>query len=159
MPALLSADWKIVTRTGDSTLPEYFKGSLRRTDTSPAYTTVMDSEHRRQVNWRNDLRQYEIVEWPPEVQPNSLPWTVIKIEQRTSDTGERKQFFSRTARHLVSRVTQSVGAQTMIDGWYIEVPGLAKEKSGSGGHFAVLTLSVAAQSPPTNRTRAGWPGA
>ena len=30
MPALLSADWKIVTRTGASTLTEYFKGSLRR---------------------------------------------------------------------------------------------------------------------------------
>ena len=144
MPALLSADWKIVTRTGDSTLTEYFKGSLRRTDSSPVYTTVMDSEHRGQVNWRNDLRQYEIVEWPPEVQPNSLPGTVIKIEQRTSDTGERKQFFGRTARHLVSRVTRSDGPQTVIDGWYIEPPGLPKEKSG----FAVLTLSVAGQSPP-----------
>ena len=39
----------------------------------------MDSEHRRHVNWRNDLQQYEIVEWPPEVQPNSLQVTVIKI--------------------------------------------------------------------------------
>jgi hypothetical protein len=62
MPALLSADWKIITRTGESTLTEYFKGSLTRTDSSPVYTTAMDSEHRRQVNWRNDLRQYEIVE-------------------------------------------------------------------------------------------------
>src|SRR5215469_6927286 len=105
MPALFSADWKIVTRTGDSTAIEYFKGSLKRTDSSPAYTTVMDSEHRRQVNWRNDLRQYEIVAWPPEV-PNSLPGTVIKIERRTSNMGERKQFFGRTARHLVSRVTR-----------------------------------------------------
>ena len=143
MPALLSADWKIVTRTGDSTLTEYFKGSLRRTDSS-AYTTVMDSEHRRQVNWRNDLQQYEIVEWPPEVQRNSLPVTVIKIERRTSDTGERKRFFGHTARHLVSRVTHSDGNQTLIDGWYIEAPGLA---SGKGG-FAILTLGVAGQSPP-----------
>jgi hypothetical protein len=148
MPALLSADWKIVTRTGDSTLTEYFKGSLRRTDSSPTYTTVMDSEHRRQVNWRNDLRQYEIVEWPPEVQPKSLPGTVIKIERRTSDVGERKQFFGRTARHLVSRVTRSDGPQTVIDGWYIEAAGLPKGKSGSGGYFAVLTLAVAGQRPP-----------
>ena len=109
MPALLSADWKIVTRTGASTLTEYFKGSLTRTDSSPAYTTVMDSEHRRQVNWRNDLRQYEIVEWPPEVQPNS---------------------------------------ETLIDGWYIEAPGLPKAKSGSGGYFTFLTITVAGQSPP-----------
>ena len=103
MPALLSADWKIVTRTGASTLTEYFKGSLTRTDSSPAYTTVIDWEHRRQVNWRNDLRQYEIVEWPPEVRPNASGPAVV-IEQQTTDTGERKQFFGRTARHLVSRV-------------------------------------------------------
>ena len=69
---------------------------------------------------------------------------MITIERRTSDTGERKQFFGRTARHLVSRVTRSDGPQTVIDGWYIEAPGLPKEKSG----FAVLTLSVTGQSPP-----------
>ena len=148
MPALLNDDWKIVTRTGDSTLTEYFKGPLRRMDSSPASTTVIDSEHRRQVNWRNDLRQYEIVEWPPTVQPNLLPGTVVKIERRTSDTGERKRFFGHTARHLVSRVTRSDGTQTLIDGWYIEAPGLASGKSGPGGYFAILTLGVAGQSPP-----------
>src|SRR5215472_13521012 len=144
MPALLSADWKIVTQTGDSTLTEYFKGSLRRTDSSSAYTTVVDSEHRRQVNWRSDLRQYEIVEWPPPAQLNSLLGTVIKIERRTSDTGERKQFFGRTAHHLVSRVTRSDGPQTLIDGWFIDAPGLPRGPSS----FAVLTLAVAGQSPP-----------
>lgn len=148
MPALVSADWKIVTRAGDSTLTEYFKGSLSRTDSPSVYTTVIDSEHHRQVTWRSDLRQYEIVEWPPEVPSNSLPGTVIKIERPTSDTGERKQFFGRTARHLVSRVTRSDGPQTLVDGWYVEVPGLPATRSGSGGYFAVLTLSVAGQGPP-----------
>jgi hypothetical protein len=150
MPALLSADWKIVTRTDDRALTEYFKGSLTRTDSSAAYTAVMDFEHRRQVNWRNDLRRYEIVEWPPEARPNSLPGTVINIERRTTDTGERKQFFGRTARHLVNRVTRSDGPETVIDGWYIEAPGLPKRKPGSGGSFAVLTLTVAGQNsaPP-----------
>ena len=145
MPALLSADWKIVTRTGASTLTEYFKGSLTRTDSSPAYTTVMDSEHRRQVNWRNDLRQYEIVEWPPEVRPNASGPAIV-IERQTTDTGERKQFFGRTARHLVSRVTRSDGPETVtvIDGWYINTPGLPKGKSG----FTFSTLTVAGQSPP-----------
>jgi hypothetical protein len=73
---------------------------------------------------------------------------VIKIERRTSDTGERKQAFGRTARHLVSRVTRSDGPETVIDGWYIEAPGLPKGRSGSGGYFAVLTLAVAGQGPP-----------
>ena len=145
MPALLSADWKIVTRTGASTLTEYFKGSLTRTDSSPAYTTVIDWEHRRQVNWRNDLRQYEIVEWPPEVRPNASGPAIV-IERQTTDTGERKQFFGRTARHLVSRVTRSDGPETVtvIDGWYINAPGLPKGKSG----FTFSTLTVAGQSPP-----------
>ena len=143
MPALLSADWKIVTRTGASTLTEYFKGSLTRTDSSPAYTTVIDWEHRRQVNWRNDLRQYEIVEWPPEIRPNASGPAIV-IERHTTDTGERKQFFGRTARHLVSRVTRSDGLETVIDGWYINAPGLPKGKSG----FTFSTLTVAGQSPP-----------
>ena len=151
MPVLLCADWKIVTRTGDSALTEYFKGSLMRTDSSPAYTTVIDFEHRRQVNWRNDLRQYELVEWPPSVQPNSLPGTVIHIERHTTDTGERKPFFGRTARHLVSRVTRTDGLETMIDGWYIDASGLPKWKSGSGGSIAVLTVSFAGQRPAPPR--------
>jgi hypothetical protein len=145
MPALLCADWKIVTRTGDSTLTEYFKGSLMRTDSSPVYTSVLDFEHRRQVNWRNDLRQYEIIEWPPEVPPSPSGPT-ITIERHTTDTGERKQFFGRTARHLVSRVTRSDGPETVIDGWYIDA-----HKAGAGGSIAILTMSVAGQPPAPPR--------
>ena len=76
------------------------------------YTTVLDFEHRRQVNWRNDLRQYEIVEWPPEVRLNSSSVQTITIERHTTDSGERRQFFGRTARHLVSRVTHTDGLAT-----------------------------------------------
>ena len=151
MPALLSADWKIVTRTEDHTLTQYFKGALTRTDSSPEYTTVTDSEHRHQVNWRNDLHQYEVVEWPPAIRPNSSPATVINIERHTTDTGQRKQFFGRTVRHVVSRVIRSDGPETVIDGWYIEAPELPKWKSGSGGSIAVLTLAVAGQIPAPPR--------
>jgi len=99
--SVLYADWKIVTRTGDSGVTEFFKGALRRTDSSPAYTTVLDLNHRRQVNWRSDLRQYVIVEWPPQYQTDSPPGPVITIERNTRDTGERKQFFGRTGRALL----------------------------------------------------------
>lgn len=149
-PHLLCADWKIVTRTGDSTLTEYYRGSLKRTDSSPFCTTVLDFEHRRQVNWRNDLRNYEIVEWPPEVPPDpSGP--VIAIERRTTDTGERKQIFGRTARRLISRVTRSDGPETVMDAWYVDVPGLPKQKTGSGGTFAVMTIMISGQSPAPPR--------
>ena len=160
MPMLLWGDWKIVTRTGGATLTEYFKGSLKRVDSSPAYTTVMDFDHRRQVNWRSDLRQYEIVEWPPDIRPSpSSP--VINIERSTVNTGERKQLLGRTARHLVSRITRSDGPVTVIDGWYVEVPGLPKQQTGTGSTLAILTLAAANQSsaPPRNRTEVDWSSA
>ena len=48
----LNADWKIVTRTGDTSIAEYFKGALVRADSPPAFTSVSDFDHRRNVNWR-----------------------------------------------------------------------------------------------------------
>ena len=153
MPALLCAlgahacarrfDWKIVTRTDGETVTEYFSGSLMRTDYSFGYTSVLDFERRREVSWRNDLRQYQRDDLPPEVRPNASGPAIV-IERQTTDTGERKQFFGRTARHLVSRVTRSDGPETVIDGWYINAPGLPKGKSG----FTFSTLTVAGQSPP-----------
>ena len=147
----LYADWKIVTRTGDSSVTEFFKGALMRTDSLPAYTTVLDFDHRRQVNWRSDLRQYVIVGWPPEYRNDSSSGPVITIERNTADTGERKQFFGRNARRLVTRVTRSDGPETVIDGWYIEVPGLPRRKSGAGGAVGVLTTSIGGQRPAPPR--------
>uniref|UniRef100_Q01X86 DUF4412 domain-containing protein n=1 Tax=Solibacter usitatus (strain Ellin6076) TaxID=234267 RepID=Q01X86_SOLUE len=129
-------------------MAEYFKGALRRADLSPEYTEVLDFEHRSQVNWRSDLRQYMIIEWPPVDLPNqSLPGPSIVIERNTTDTGERKQFFGRSARRLVTRVTRGDAPETTIDGWYIEAPGLPKGKGG-GGAIAILTMAVAGQGRP-----------
>ena len=149
--SVLYGDWKIVTRIGNSSVTEFFKGALIRQDYLPAYTSVLDFDHRRQVNWRSDLRQYVIVEWPPEYQSDSPSRPVITIERNTTDTGERKQFFGRTARHLVTRVTRSDGPETMIDGWYIDAQGLPKWKNGASGSFAVLTISQGLRRPPPPR--------
>jgi hypothetical protein len=143
--SVLYGDWKIVTRTGDSSVTEFFKGELVRTDSSPAYTTVMDFNHRQQVAWRSDLRQYVIIQWPPALQSDLPPASVITIERNTTDTGQRKQFFGRTARHLVTHVTRSDGPETTIDGWYIDAPGFPKRKSGAGASLAILTTSVGGQ--------------
>jgi hypothetical protein len=147
---VLYADWKIVTRTGDSSATEFFKDALMRTDSSPAYTSVLDFDHRRQVIWRSDLRQYAIVEWPPQYQSDSSPGPVITVERNTTDTGDRKQFFGRTGRRLVTRVTRSDGPETVIDGWYLDVPGLPAPKNGAGGSLTVVTLSAGGHgsSPP-----------
>jgi hypothetical protein len=88
--SMLYGDWKIVTRTGDSSVTEFFKGELVRTDSSPAYTAVMDFNHRQQFIWRSDLRQYAIVQWPPAYKSDLPPASVITIERNTTDTGQRK---------------------------------------------------------------------
>ena len=138
----LNADWKIVTRTGDASIVEYFKGALMRADSAPGYTSVSDFDHRRNVNWRNDLRQYVVVEWPPEYQSDSSSRPVITIERNTTDTGERRQFFGRTAHHLVTHMTRSDGPDTLIDGWYVDAPGLPQLKRGSGNAVFVFSLGV-----------------
>ena len=120
----LHADWKIVTRTGDYSIVEYFKGALIRADSPPAYTSVSDFDHRRNVNWRNDLQQYLVVEWSPEPQSDSSSGPVITIEQNTTDTGEHQRFFGRTARHLVTHTARSDSPDTLTDGWYVDAPGL-----------------------------------
>jgi hypothetical protein len=51
--------------------------------------------------------------------------------------GERKQFFGRTARHLVTHMTHSDVPDTLIDGWYV-APGLPQLRA-SGNAVAVLT--------------------
>ena len=135
----LNADWKIVTRTGDTSIVEYFKGALVRADSPPAFTSVSDFDHRRNVNWRNDLRQYVVFEWSPEPQSDSSSGPVITIEQNTTDTGERQQFFGRTARHLVTHMTRSDSpdTSTVIDGWYAS--GLPRLKHDSGNAVMVIT--------------------
>jgi hypothetical protein len=149
LPTLLVADWKIVTQTGGDTITEYVKASLRRTDPSPAYSTVLDFDHRRQLNWRNDLRQYELVEWPRERQFEPASRVVITIERNTTDTGDRKQFFGRPARRLVTRTKRSDSpeSESVTDAWYIDVQPLPNIKRAAGGSFAVLTVSVAGETP------------
>ena len=145
----LLADWKIVTTNDGHTTTEYYKGASLRTDASTVYTTVADFEHRKQITWRNDLRQYTVLDWPPPptpADPSSRP--VIKIERTTTDTGERKQFFGRTARHLITRTLRD-GLETQTDGWYIDAPGLPRWKLGGGTAIAVLTSSVGNQKPVT----------
>jgi hypothetical protein len=147
---ILHGDWKIVTKSARGTMTEYFKGSLVRTDVTPAYATVLDYGRRSQINWRSDLREYAVVEWPPEP-PKDPSAPAIVVERSTRDTGEQKQFFGRTARHLITRVNRSDAPESVIDGWYIDAPGLPDRMRGAGNAVAVLTISVAGQKPAMPR--------
>ena len=145
--SVIYADWKIITRTSDRNVAEFFKGALMRRDFLPAYTTVLDFDNRRQVNWRSDLRQYEIVEWPPQQPSDSPSGPVITIERNTTDTGERRQFFGRPARRLVTRVTRSDGPEMVIDGWYIEAQDSLSGKPALAVRFSSRRLIWVAKGP------------
>ncbi len=53
------------------------------------------------------------------------PQDVVQIESKTVDTGERKTFFGRSAKHLITTTRRSAdeksaGGEETVDGWYIE---------------------------------------
>jgi hypothetical protein len=155
----LRADWKIVTRTASGRSTEYWKGSRVRQEPVPGYITVLDYGGRRQVNWRSDLRQYAIVEWPVQPPTNAANGPVIRIERSTRDTGERKQILGRAARHLITTLTRSDGPESLIDAWYVDAAGLPDWKTGSGGSFAVLSVSAASpgSGPPRIEVKQSGP--
>jgi hypothetical protein len=83
---------------------------------------------------------------PPPPGPN------VRVETETVDTGERKQFFGREARHVITtrRVTwlaepNRENRQTLIDGWYIDLdtsvscePWWWSERSGHAFAYATV---------------------
>jgi hypothetical protein len=50
--------------------------------------------------------------------------TAVQVESKTVDTGERKVFFGRSARHLITTTERadanSRGGEEIFDGWYID---------------------------------------
>lgn len=83
-----------------------------------------------------DSSQYESMQYPPELLTSApgAPKTsqsekpTVRVEVKTVDTGERKQLFGRTARHVITttKETSLEGAQsppyeTIRDGWYVDL--------------------------------------
>jgi hypothetical protein len=146
------AGWKITTQTdsesGHSILTEYFDGGLRRTDQiGPKglhYVTVVDFNDPRQIIWNMDLQQYLVVRLTRRYEGFTLSPQIIVIDQVTTDTGESRTFFGRTARHLLTRETSHAegGAASQserkIDGWYVDSETLPREKRGGGVYFLTV---------------------
>ena len=83
-----------------------------------------------------DSSQYESMPYPPKFL-TSAPGTpktsqsekpTMRIEIKTVDTGERRQLFGRTARHVITTIketslerSQSPPYETTRDGWYVDL--------------------------------------
>ena len=80
----------------------------------------------------------------------------VLIETETVDTGERREFFGRPARHVITtrRVNPLVGSrcresQTVTDGWYIDLDTRVTCDPwwSSGSSHAFLTIQTAGEQP------------
>jgi len=146
------AGWKIATQTDTessrSVLTEYFDGGLRRTEQADSnghrYVTILDFNHPRQIILNMDLQQYLVVRLTRRYEGFTLSPETIVYDQVTTDTGERRTIFGRTARHLLTHETSHVegGAASQperkIDGWYIDADTLPREKRGGSVHFLAV---------------------
>jgi hypothetical protein len=74
---------------------------------------------------------------PANAVPTAPSGRTVRITDETTDTGEREEFFGRTARHIITKRTIvrnpdaiSSGAQSEQDGWYLDLDANA----GCGAH-------------------------
>jgi hypothetical protein len=145
------ADWKITTVIqsghGQSVLTEYFKGALRRMDQfddiqgrHSESIEVLDFDRLRQTVWNTNLQEYAVIRMRRGTTSQSLGPDLV-IDKVTVDTGERRNFFGRLARHLITEETRTnrgangpADSKARIDGWYIDSELLPREKRGTVVH-------------------------
>jgi hypothetical protein len=108
-----------------------------------------------------DTQEYTSAPYPPKlltpeelkarglgtrVQQSATP--TVRVEIKTTDTGERKEIFGRTARHVITTTTQtpmegshSSHQESVSDGWYIDFdPQLSCDTKPTGsGHGVVFS--------------------
>src|ERR1051326_2328676 len=121
----LRADWKITTvstaATGKQIETEYFKDGLKRRDfhdgvNGPLRAVfVIDYKNLRDTSWDMKARQYMVQRLHRGYGGVSGPVIVIDIE--TTDTGERRNMFGCTARHLITKERRHPEADVNANEW------------------------------------------
>src|SRR5919198_1701011 len=123
---------------GENTV--YIKGQRQRTE-MPGMPTIQQCDLRRTIQINDQTRKYLIMPddtgQPEASAPAAAPQgptqtrrgAVVQITESIVDTGERKQMFGYTARHIkTTRVTDAPPeacnpghTETETDGWYIDL--------------------------------------
>lgn len=143
-----SGDMKVKVRTsfgvGVHYRTTYVEGDWRRIEQQNHYRTVRilhcDTQRAFEVDF--DRKQYSLVRWrkwpsreeteelvrkPDKRKAPEIEKRFGKEEWKTVDTGERKEVFGYTARHLIITVKRYPGTAVpsesteVIDGWYIDL--------------------------------------
>jgi hypothetical protein len=147
--ASASADLKITRKTGaggySGQTTVYIKGARERTE-MPTITTIRQCDLRRTIQLNERARKYVIVpdsegeasaattpassSTAPSQGPRaSRRGAVVTYTVNTTDTGERKTMFGRTARHVKTSTVMDAPAESCnpghmemeSDGWYIDL--------------------------------------
>jgi hypothetical protein len=141
------ADLKITTTVGGGmTQTTYIKGKRQRTEMqNPAFTmtTIQQCDLRRTVQLNDQTRKYIITPLDETGQPemsaaSGMPQgpqgparrgAVVNVTMTVTDTGERRQMFGYTARHIKTKMVMDAPPEacnpghneTETDGWYIDL--------------------------------------
>ncbi len=138
------ADLKITANTGGGTTRiTYIKGRRQRTEMqNPDFTmtTIQQCDLRRTVQLNDKTRKYIITPLDETGQPGTavaagVPQTpvrsgaVVNVTETVTDTGERKQMFGYTARHIKTKMVMDAPSEACtpghseseMDGWYIDL--------------------------------------
>jgi hypothetical protein len=157
--SVVLADIKITTKSGAGgqsyTSTTYIKGARQRTE-GMGYTSIYQCDLKRTIQINDKTRTYLITPvgdgsntsgaHPQSTGSPKRRGGVITYTTTVTDTGERKEMFGLTARHLKTKtvVEASEGACTPMnmemeaDGWYIDLPGgLNCAADGSAPQFPV----------------------
>ncbi len=144
-----SADTKIKTKMsvgpGGSESTVLVKGQRMRTESNFGPTTMVSIEQcdtGRTIQLNDRTKAYLILtdsgdstaqsSSEPGAAPAASGGGTIVVTMSAQDTGERKQFFGYTARHIKSQISTDVSKSTCgnkvnmkstTDGWYIDLPG------------------------------------
>lgn len=141
-----SADIKITTKnsfSGHQTQgTTYIKGARQRTDQAPGLVSIYQCDQKRIVQLNDSTRTYLIVPLTDDAAPAAQPATpaaradsasrkggIVTFTVNITDTGERKQMFGFTARHIKTSMTQESTPDACdksksridTDGWYIDL--------------------------------------
>jgi hypothetical protein len=139
------ADLKVTTRNTaaghSSQSTNYIKGSRQRMEAGMGIATIFQCDQKRMLQVNDNSRTYLITSLDGEEQPaeKSAPEKrqpaakerrggIVTYTVAATDTGERKQMFGFTARHIKSSMTKEASPEACdqskikieSDGWYID---------------------------------------
>ena len=124
----------------------YYKPQLWRADLSGRSYVIVDSANRRSIMVEPAVREYSVRNLGSAPQQPADPDQTIVAEIETRDTGERRQMFGHTARHIFTTLRRhtdyrnqppSAIQEVFTEGWYLDVPGRFPMLSRAG---AVVTF-------------------